>query len=152
MTILKNTWWRFDDTIYSDAEVFSQAIGDYQKSFIEEGNEHLVWQPDIIMVESPHIIVRYPARIRSEQDLLSNEQATAKDKDILKKKDEVELSMVTINVKLNAENGRYFTALELMYKLHNQQANKPYHFYFEGIEHSEQSIDEIPTLLVNVGT
>ena len=54
---------------------------------------------------------------------------------------------------LKADNGKYFTNLELMTKVHNQQANKELgdHVFFEGMDLDDE-IDGIPVFYVACGS
>ena len=60
---------------------------------------------------------------------------------------------VDVKALLKADNGKYFTNLELMTKVHNQQANKELgdHIFFEGMD-SDNEKDGIPVFYVMCGS
>ena len=146
---LDDVMWTFSKKIYESTEEFNKDIKAYYNQMREYVNRE--WNPDEAAVNQPEIYVDYEAWIKGKEDLMENEAA-----------DEEELSeeyaedgyfQVDVRALLKADNGKYFTNLELMTKAHNQQANKELgdHVFFEGMDLDDE-IDGIPVFYVACGS
>jgi len=109
------------------------------------------WNPDEVAVNHPEIYVDYEAWIKGKEDLMENE--TADEEELSEEYADDGYFQVDVRALLKADNGKYFTNLELITKVHNQQANKELgdHVFFEGMD-SDNDIDGIPVFYVACGS
>ena len=83
--------------------------------------------------------------------MLENE--TADEEELSEEYAEDGYFQVDVRALLKADNGKYFTNLELMTKVHNQQTNKELgdHVFFEGMDLDDE-IDGIPVFYIACGS
>jgi len=119
--VLNNFYWSFIGSKYSCQSNFEHTLIDYQVSIQgDEFNQESLYEPVII---EPSIRVKYWCY-------------------------EGETQIEPI-IQLSTENGLAFTALELIYQLHNavvEQLNNIDHHFFEGLELLEEQDGNQPTL------
>lgn len=87
------------------------------------------------------------------EDLLTNEQLIEEDQGCFDEPSDSDgWYQVEVIADLTADNGKYFTALELLFKAQNQQANKYLgdHIFLEGIELEKEG--DIPLYYVGCGS
>lgn len=137
--MLKKILWVFNDTSYDNKVAFNQDVTDSQIEILGNADN---WQPDAVVFELPQLYIQYEAWINGVQDLFANEILTAESVEHLAttepEYDEFGYQ-VEILAKLTADNGKDFTALELLQKIHHQMLNKDLgdHIFFEGLEQIE---------------
>ena len=121
--------WIFNKHTYSRDE-FSKEYNKVVEKYVDEDQA----DNDDILAE-PEILVTYEAWIESVDQLFDNERVA--DEELLEEDKEDGMWQVEIMAHLVADNGKYFTREELLFKLHNLMANKELgdHVFFEGIEY-----------------
>ena len=129
---LNDVMWTFSKKIYESTEEFDKDIKEYYDRMREYVDRE--WKPDEIAVKQSEIYVDYEAWIKGKEDLLENE--TTDEEELSEEYAEDGYFQVDVRALLKADNGKYFTNLELMTKVHNQQANKELgdHVFYEGSE------------------
>ena len=152
MKLLQNLPWDFNNKYYQNPAEFDQDVKEYVNDLVEGSDmTDLKWNPEEIVIDKPSIQIHFPTRIYSKLDLLPNECLVPKYKQLVEESTGQELLSVIVGFNLVADNGKNFTALEFVMKLQNQQANKPYHYFYEGVELIDQN-SETPTYEICVGT
>jgi hypothetical protein len=133
MDLLKNVVWAFNGVNYHDPEAFNKAITAYNA---ESGLEHAKWEPDEIVLDTPSVQIVYqyfvtPTDIRFDDETVLDED----DADLQLNDPEEENEQREVAVTFMADNGYYFTALELMYKIHQRLWHRQLgdRIYFEGL-------------------
>lgn len=133
MDLLKDIAWAFNGVSYDTTEAFNEAITLYQ---VQAGYPATAWKPDEIVLETPSVQIAYqhyitPACVRFEDETFLDEDEA----DILINDPEEEDEQREVAVTFMADNGYYFTALELMYKLHQRLWHRQLgdNIYFEGL-------------------
>lgn len=125
-------YWTFGKETYSEAEFEESLDALLSEDIGANWREHAVNAP----IEVPRLMVVYEAWIESLDQLHANE--TIEDADELNEDDKEDgLWQVEVLARLTADNGKFFTPLELLYKLHHLMANKELgdHVFFEGLEY-----------------
>ena len=146
---LNDVMWTFSKKIYESMEEFNKDIKEYYDRMREYVDRE--WNPDEVAVNQPEIYVDYEAWIKGKEDLMENE--TADEEELSEEYADDGYFQVDVRALLKADNGKYFTNLELITKVHNQQANKELgdHVFFEGMD-SDNDIDGIPVFYVACGS
>ena len=146
---LDDVMWTFSKKIYESTEEFNKDIEAYYDQMREYVDRE--WNPDEVAVNHPEIYVDYEAWIKGKEDLLENE--TADEEELSEEYAEDGYFQVDVRALLKADNGKNFTNLELMTKVHNQQANKELgdHVFFEGMGLDDE-IDGIPVFYIACGS
>lgn len=132
---LDNVHWSFSEVKYASEGDFNEAIADYNDAIAEDMGRPNVWNSEEIIIEEAEIQIQYMAWIDEPCQILSNERLCDEDADAFEKEGDEDGYQVEIIARLKANNGRSFSALEFMFKVHNQQVNKDLgdHVFFEGI-------------------
>ena len=146
---LNDVMWTFSKKIYESTEEFNKDIEAYYDQMREYVDRE--WNPNEVAVNQPEIYVDYEAWIKEKEDLLENE--TADEEELSEEYAEDGYFQVDVRALLKADNGKYFTNLELMTKVHNQQANKELgdYVFFEGMDLDDE-IDGIPVFYIACGS
>lgn len=119
MDLLTNVIWTFDETEYESIEDFKTKFSRQQT---DKGNTN--WNPDEIIIADSKFDVVFSAWIE-EDDLLQNEIILEDDNFFDdKSKSEFGLFLADIQAELTADNGKNFTAMEVMYKIDLQMKEK----------------------------
>ncbi|MBO6200830.1 MAG: hypothetical protein J6N74_04330 [Chryseobacterium sp.] len=143
--------WSFSSKIYTSQEQFNQEIIDYQKAIYKTDEK---WKPNEIVFDFPELQIQYEAWITDASQLLDNE--TLLDEEDAFDEDNSDQGMFQVEVvsHLKADNGANFTALEFLFKSHNQQANKELgdHVFFEGTDEDPSIIDGLPLCYIACGS
>ncbi len=149
--LLNNILWSFNDNHYPDMDTFNKDVIQYQKD-IRETDEH--WKPNEIVFGFPELKIQYFAWVTGPEELAENERLIEEDKDVFEKYPEEDEHQVEILADLKADNGKNFTTLELLMKIHNQMTSKYLgdHIFFEGLSESSEKIDGIPTFHIYCGS
>ena len=146
---LDDVMWTFSKKIYESTEEFNNDI----KAYYDQMREYVDRKsnPDEVAVNQPEIYVDYEAWIKGKEDLLENE--TDDEEELSEEYAEDGYFQVDVRALLKADNGKYFTNLELMIKVHNQQTNKELgdHVFFEGMDLDDE-IDGIPVFYIACGS
>lgn len=133
MDLLKNIAWAFNGTNYAHQDEFDKAVAQYQRDIYEDDSQ---WQPDTVVLESPEVRIIYeyyitPNDIRFEDETFPDEDEA----DIQIDDPDEENEQREVAVTFKADNGRSFTASELLYKLHQRLWHRQLgdHIFFEGL-------------------
>jgi hypothetical protein len=133
MDLLKEIAWAFNGVSYDTPHSFNKAITQYQS---DAGKDESLWNPDEIVLETPSVQIAYqhyisPTDIRFDDETFLDEDEA----DVLINDPEEEDEQREVAVTFMADNGYYFTALELMYKLHQRLWHRQLgdNIYFEGL-------------------
>lgn len=143
--LLTQIIWGFTPNEYNSNEAFTKDIVDY----IEDNREN--WVPNRIAVKACSLNIVYEAFITGIEQLRSNE--TVLDMSTLDEECRIDgVFQTDIKAHLIADNGKYFTNVELLRKIHNQVANKIVEGLdsFEGLEYVE-TVDGLPVYRVMIG-
>lgn len=148
---LNDIAWSFTKKSYEDAEVFNREISDYQKRIYKNDDR---WHPDEIVFNVPELHIQYEAWIGKPEDLLANEELIDAEEAFHEDNSDAGMYQVEIVARLQADNGKYFTASEFLMKAHNQQANKELgdHIFFEGTDEDPEIIDGLPLCYIACGS
>lgn len=153
MGLLSNILWAFQRKGYSSIEDFNQEIIHYQTLILKEKAS---WDAEQRVIDVPAIQVCYEAWIKGKEDISSNETVT--DEDNVFNEDDSDHGMFQVEfcATLKASNGAYFTALDLLFQLENQVANKDLgdHIFFEGLTANDNGApsNETPLYFMYLGS
>lgn len=128
--LLTQIIWGFTPNEYNSNEAFTKDIVDY----IEDNREN--WAPNRIAVKASSLNIVYEAFITGIEQLRSNE--TVLDMSTLDEECRIDgVFQTDIKAHLIADNGKYFTNVELLRKIHNQLAFKDLggNEFLEGLEY-----------------
>ena len=140
---LNDIAWSFSSIIYTSKEEFSKAITDYQIAIFQTDEK---WKPNETAFDFPELQIQYEAWITGSEKLLNNETLLDEEDAFDEDNSDEGMFQVEIAAHLHADNGENFTALEFLFKTHNQLANKDLgdHVFFEGTDESPQIVDGLP--------
>ena len=130
--ILTSVYWAFTNQEYVSNDTFTMEIINY----IEDNKAN--WNPKGIAINSRKVCIVYEAFITGIEQLRSNE--TVIDMSYLDEECCIDgLFQTDIKAYLTADNGKYFTNVELLRKIHNQLAYKDLgnNEFLEGLEYIE---------------
>lgn len=130
--ILTSVYWAFSNQEYVSNDAFTLDIINY----IEDNEAN--WNPNGIAINSRKVCIVYEAFITGIEQLRSNE--TVIDMSYLDEECCIDgVFQTDIKVYLTADNGKYFTNVELLRKIHNQLAYKDLgnNEFLEGLEYIE---------------
>lgn len=130
--ILTSVYWEFSNQEYVSNDTFTKDIINY----IEDNKAN--WNPKGIAINSRKVCIIYEAFITGVEQLRSNE--TVLDMSNLDEECRIDgVFQTDIKAYLNADNGKYFTNVELLRKIHNQLAYKDLgnNEFLEGLEYIE---------------
>lgn len=130
--ILISVYWEFSNQEYVSNDTFTKDIINY----IEDNKAN--WNPKGIAINSRKVCIIYEAFITGVEQLRSNE--TVLDMRNLDEECRIDGVLQTdIKACLTADNGKYFTNVELLRKIHNQLAYKDLgnNEFLEGLEYIE---------------
>lgn len=128
--VLTSVYWAFSNQEYVSNDAFTLDIINY----IEDNKAN--WNPNGIAINSRKVCIVYEAFITGIEQLRSNE--TVIDMSTLDEECRIDgVFQTDIKVYLTADNGKYFTNVELLRKIHNQLAYKDLgnNESFEGLEY-----------------
>lgn len=130
--VLTSVYWEFSNQEYMSNDAFTLDIINY----IEDNKAN--WNPNGIAINSRKICIVYEAFITGVEQLRSNE--TVIDMSYLDEECRIDgVFQTDIKAYLTADNGKYFTNVELLRKIHNQLAYKDLgnNEFLEGLEYIE---------------
>ena len=130
--ILTSVYWEFSNQEYMSNDAFTLDIINY----IEDNKAN--WNPNGIAINSRKVCIVYEAFITGIEQLRSNE--TVIDMSYLDEEWRIDgVFQTDIKACLTADNGKYFTNVELLRKIHNQLAYKDLgnNEFLEGLEYIE---------------
>lgn len=130
--LLTQIIWEFTPNEYVSNEAFTKDIIDY----IEDNREN--WVPNKIALKASRVHIVYEAFITGLEQLRINENVL--DMSTLDEECRIDgVFQTDIKVYLTADNGKYFTNVELLRKIHNQLAYKDLgnNDFLEGLEYIE---------------
>ena len=130
--VLTSVYWAFSNQEYVSNDAFTLDIINY----IEDNKAN--WNPNGIAINSRNVCIVYEAFITGIEQLRSNE--TVIDMSCLDEECRIDgVFQIDIKVYLTADNGKYFTNVELLRKIHNQLAYKDLgnNEFLEGLEYIE---------------
>ena len=128
--VLTSVYWAFSNQEYVSNDAFTLDIINY----IEDNKAN--WNPNGIAINSRKVCIVYEAFITGIEQLRSNE--TVIDMSYLDEECRIDgVFQTDIKAYLTADNGKYFTNVELLRKIHNQLAYKDLgnNEFFEGLEY-----------------
>lgn len=150
MDLLTDITWTFTETEYISKQDFNSAISQYQMKISKES---ATWKPTEILLNHPHVDLVFMAWI--EENELAENEIILEDEDFFddQSKSEFGLFHCDIQARLTAENGKNFSALELMYQIDLQMKSKELgdDVSFEGLG-SLESEGEIPKFYLFCGS
>lgn len=130
--ILTSVYWEFSNQEYMSNDAFTLDIINY----IEDNKAN--WNPNGIAINSRKVCIVYEAFITGIEQLRSNE--TVIDMSYLDEECRIDgVFQTDIKACLTADNGKYFTNVELLRMIHNQLAYKDLgnNEFLEGLEYIE---------------
>ncbi|QOW10355.1 hypothetical protein Q73A0000_08240 [Kaistella flava (ex Peng et al. 2021)] len=150
MDLLSNIVWSFNDTEYDSKEDFNKDISQYQ---LKIKKEEASWNPDEIVIENNAVDIVFMAWV--DENGLAENETLLEDEEFFddESNSEFGLFQADIQARLHAENGKNFSALELMYKLDQQMKPKELgdDLFFEGLG-SLESENNIPKFYLFCGS
>ncbi|MCT2407948.1 hypothetical protein NZD88_10405 [Chryseobacterium antibioticum] len=154
MGILSNIVWAFKGNHHNSIDDFNKEINHYQTLILKEKAS---WDADQMVITVPEINVCYEAWIKGKEDIAANETLLGDENDVFDE-DNSDHGMFQVEfcARLKASNGAYFTALDLLFQLENQVANKDLgdHIFFEGLtaNDTESLKNETPLYSMYLGS
>ena len=130
--VLTSVYWEFSNQEYMSNDAFTLDIINY----IEDNKAN--WNPNGIAINSRKVCIVYESFITGVEQLRSNE--TVIDMSYLDEECRIDgVFQTDIKAYLTADNGKYFTNVELLRKIHNQLAYKDLgnNEFLEGLEYIE---------------
>lgn len=130
--VLTLVYWEFSNQEYVSNDAFTLDINNY----IEDNKAN--WNPNGIAINSRKVCIVYEAFITGLEQLRSNE--TVLDMSCLDEECRIDgVFQIDIKAYLTADNGKYFTNVELLRKIHNRLAYKDLgnNEFLEGLEYIE---------------
>ena len=130
--VLTSVYWEFSNQEYMSNDAFTLDMINY----IEDNKTN--WNPNGISINSRKVCIVYEAFITGIEQLRSNE--TVLDMSTLDEECRIDgVFQTDIQAYLTADNGKYFTNVELLRKIHNQLAYKDLgnNEFLEGLEYIE---------------
>jgi hypothetical protein len=150
MKIFEKTAWNFNKDVDSKEE-FKKEIDRYQTAIMQGKS---TWDPDAVVLESPKVDIQYMVWVKGEEDMQDNEKLLEEDEDFFDA-DNAEDGMFQAEIigRFKADNGKNFTALELLYKVHRQMQTKDLgdHTFFEGFSENDYE-DGTPAFFLDCGS
>jgi hypothetical protein len=152
MSILTKIVWRFNRVNSATIKDFNEKITRYQIDILKDKG---CWNPKQVVVNNVNVGIKYSAWLRSPGEIVDNEILLEKRGffENMSNKSSNGLFQASIFFKLNADNDRDFTALEMMYKINLQLASKYLgdRIYFEGLQEYETN-NGFPCFLLHCGS
>jgi len=118
--LLRDVYWSFGGQVFENRTEFSEKIRQYQIDIKDKDD----WEPEKIVLQTPFINLIY---------------------DFWEGEEEVEKT-----VEIKSDNDEYFTASELLFKIHNlvtENLRGMDHCFFEGL-----SLNKPPTYWLSLGS
>lgn len=153
--MLDHVSWHFDGTKFDVQEDFNEAITEWNHGLAEDCSEDgliFEWNPSEIIIDQPKIRVEYSYSLEKSYILFPEERITPYFKRKLLAAPNGQKVYIRLMAELTADNGRNFSTLEVMYKLHKLHANKIREYYFEGFYAVGIDKDGVPVYRLSVGT
>ena len=132
--LLTQIIWQFTPNEYASNEAFTKDM----IAYIEENREN--WVPNKMILKASRVHIVYEAFITGTEQLRINE--TVLDMSTLNEECRIDgVFQTDIKAHLIADNGKYFTNVELLRKIHNQLAFKDLggNEFLEGLEYVDGS-------------
>lgn len=150
MGLLNQVVWTFTDIEYKSMEDFNAKVDQYQKLILKD---KAAWKPEEIVIARPLVDISYTVWI--DRDSLAENETLLENDDFFEEEENSEdgLFQAEVEARFRADNAKNFTALELLYKLHQQMTTKELgdHVFFEGLDEVESARD-IPRFYLNCGS
>lgn len=150
MGLLNQVVWTFNDIEYKSIDDFNAKVNQYQNLILKE---KAAWKPEEIVIARPLVDISYTVWI--DRDSLAENETLLENDDFFEDEENSEdgLFQAEVEARFRADNGKNFTALELLYKLHLQMTTKELgdHIFFEGLDEDENSTG-IPRFYLNCGS
>lgn len=150
MELLNQVVWTFTDIEYKSIDDFNAKVHQYQNLILKEKAS---WKPDEIIITCPLVDISYTVWI--DKDSLAENETLLETDDFFEDEENSEdgLFQAEVEARLRADNGKNFTALELLYKLHQQMTTKELgkHVFFEVLDEDESATD-IPRFYLICGS
>ena len=150
MGLLNQVVWTFNDIEYKSIDDFNAKVNQYQNLILKE---KAAWKPEEIIIARPLVDISYTVWI--DRDSLAENETLLETDDFFEDEENSEdgLFQADVGARFRADNGKNFTALELLYKLHQQMTTKELgdHVFFEGLEEDEGATN-IPRFHLNCGS
>lgn len=131
--ILRSALWDFyRQSVYSSQTAFEEAVCQHHRDAQEYAPEirpEECWQPTAVVLKSPTVLIRFFSEPSGEE--------------------------MWHEVELASDNGKWFTAGELLYKLHNRAIERithNSHRWFEGFELESVGDSGIPVYSLVLGS
>lgn len=128
--VLTSVYWAFSNQEYGSDDDFTKDIIDY----IPDNKDN--WNPNGIAINNRKVCIVYEAFITGSEQLRSNEHIV--DLTDLDEENRIDgVFQTDIKAHLMADNGKYFTNVELLRKIHNQLVFKDLggNEFLEGLEY-----------------
>jgi hypothetical protein len=132
--VLCDTLWDFlDQDVYSSRALFEEAVRQYHLQIQKHAPDihpEECWQPNAVVLRSPRVLIRYLSDSGIDEELWHE-------------------------VELLSDNDKWFTAGELLFKLHNAAIailRHNAHRWFEGLELSAITKEGVPRYSLRLGS
>ena len=140
MALLNQVVWTFNDIEYNSIDDFNTKVDQYQKLILKE---KAAWKSEEIVIARPLVDISYTVWI--DRDSFAENETLLENDDFFEDEENSEdgLFQAEVEARFSADNGKNFTSLELLYKLHQQMTTKELgdHVYFEGLDEDESARD-----------
>lgn len=150
--VLSDIVWAFNRKPYDSQIDFDREIECYQKDILKS---KAYWKGDDLVINEPEIEIMYEAWIRGLDDLKSNEELHEDEADVFDESNgEDGFFQVEISARLQAANGRSFSALDILYQMEHQLSNKELgdHIFFEGFRRAQDYNGPLPLYYMICGS
>ena len=141
--------WKFSQQLFADISSFEAELRSANDQIAEED-----WHPQEVAANFEQLLLQYMCNVSSPSDLLDNEFLSQEDRNTFEEYPDQELHQVDVFAKITADNNAYFTIVELLFKAHNQLANKQLgdHVFFEEIGLEPNKVDGLPVFYISAGS
>jgi hypothetical protein len=126
--IMGEVAWSFTDDPFLDLDTFSNEVKNYH-SYVFDGNTER-WDPEEVVLEAPIVAIVF--------SYLDQEDNT-----------------ILVTFRLKARNGKNFTAVDLLFQVHNKtvaRLRETKYKYFEGFEFIEKEENSVPCYEILLGS
>ena len=150
--VLSAIAWTFQAKSYHNYQEFDANVAEYQRDIL---GDRAQWDANEIVVDAPEIELCYMCWIKGMEDLNPNEILLDDEEEAFDEDNGDDgYFQVEICARIQASNGKNFTALDLLYQMEKQLIGKELgdHIFFEGLDRVENNSGDTPLYYISFGS
>ncbi|MGE8380608.1 MAG: DUF1266 domain-containing protein [Sphingobacterium sp.] len=150
--VLSAIAWTFQAKSYHSSQEFDADVAEYQRDILADRAQ---WDANEIVVDAPEIELCYMCWIKGMEDLNPNEILLDDEEEAFDEDNGDDgYFQVEICARIQASNGKNFTALDLLYQMEKQLIGKELgdHIFFEGLDRVENHSGDTPLYYISFGS